>query len=214
LKGLAVLLLAIVPLTATAKPPTIEEEVCAKTKGLDPKILALAMRAHARASVRGEAKGHVITVIDYSKSSREKRLWVIDLEARTVLFHELVAHGKNSGGDVPSRFSNEPESQTSSIGLFVTSDTYEGKHGYSLKLRGLDSGLNDKAEARAIVMHGAHYVNLDFAAKHGRLGRSWGCPALAPDVAGRVIDVIKGGTAVFAYFPDPKLERSTYLTAD
>ena len=118
----------------------------------------------------------------------------------------------NSGFDVPSSFSNQLGSLKSSIGLFVTEETYDGKHGYSLKLRGLDRGWNDNAESRAIVIHGADYVNLNFAKKYQRLGRSWGCPALASNVASKVIDVIKGGTAVFAYYPDKKLlEESPYL---
>lgn len=186
----------------------------AEAAELDHKVFELAARAHARAKARGEVKGDVVTVIDYSKSSREKRFFVVDLKSKKTLFSELVSHGKNSGYDVPNDFSNVEGSLKSSIGLFVTDVTYEGKHGYSLKLRGLDRGFNDKAEERAIVIHGADYVNLDFAKKHQRLGRSWGCPALAPEVAKKVIDVIKNGTAVFAYYPDKKLLRESPYLAD
>jgi hypothetical protein len=184
----------------------------ARANDLDPKVFALAAKAYQRAKERGEVKGDVLTVIDYSKSSQEKRFFVIDLKSKRTLFSELVSHGKNSGFDRPSDFSNRMGSLKSSIGLFVTDRTYEGKHGYSLKLRGLDRGWNDRAMERAIVIHAADYVNLDYAKKHKRLGRSWGCPALAPDVAKKVIDVIKEGTAVFAYYPDRKLlTESPYL---
>jgi hypothetical protein len=126
---------------------------------------------------------------------------VIDLSTKKVLFHELVAHGKGSGDNYARRFSNEHQTRASSLGLFLTKGTYEGKHGYSLKLRGLEPGVNDKAEARAIVMHAASYVSEAFAAKHGRLGRSWGCPALDERVAKRLIDAIKGESLLFAYHP-------------
>lgn len=199
------MLVLCVALTIAAAPSTAEST-------LDPHVLELAQRAHHRAKKRGEVKGDLITVIDYSKSSREKRFFVVDLKTKDVLFSELVSHGKNSGDDLASSFSNELGSLKSSIGLFVTGETYDGKHGPTLKLRGLDRGWNDHAESRAIVIHAAGYVSLRFAEKEGRLGRSWGCPALAPDVAQKVIEVIKGGTAVFAYYPDEKLlKQSRYL---
>jgi hypothetical protein len=204
--------LRIVRLAVLSTVLTIPIARSAHATDLDPHVLKLAERAHARAKARGEVKGDLITVIDYSKSSREKRFFVVDLRTKQLLFSELVSHGKNSGFDRPSSFSNELGSLKTSLGLFVTSVTYDGKHGYSLKLRGLERGWNDRAEERAIVIHGAEYVNLDFAKKHQRLGRSWGCPALSVDVAAKVIDVIKNGTAVFAYYPDEKLlTESPYL---
>jgi hypothetical protein len=153
-----------------------------------------------------------LTVIDYSRPSTEKRLWVYDLRTRELLYEELVAHGQGSGDNLPTKFSNEPETHRSSIGLFKTDDTYVGKNGYSLRLDGLDTGFNDRARERAIVMHGAPYVSQEFATQQGRLGRSWGCPALSSNVARQIIDRVKGTGLVFAYYPDRTwLQQSRYL---
>jgi hypothetical protein len=143
-----------------------------------------------------------LTVIDYSLPSTERRLWVLDLSDGNTLYHELVAHGQGSGGNIPTDFSNLSGSHQSSLGLFVTAETYVGSNGYSLRLDGLDAGFNDRARERAIVMHGAPYVSESVASTQGRLGRSWGCPALGEHVAREVIERIKGGNLVFAYYPD------------
>ena len=153
-----------------------------------------------------------LTVIDYSKPSAEKRLWVFDLQSRALLYEELVAHGKGSGERFATAFSNNPESHQSSLGLFEAKDTYSGKNGYSLRLKGLDAGFNDKALERAIVMHGAPYVSDKVATSLGRLGRSWGCPALRQAVAHEIIDRIRGNGLLFAYYPDQKwLASSRFL---
>ena len=137
---------------------------------------------------------------------------MFDLQSHELVYEELVAHGQGSGGNVPTLFSNEPETHRTSLGLFVTEDTYLGKNGYSLRLDGLDRGFNDRARERAIVMHGAPYVSEQFAQTQGRLGRSWGCPALAERVARDVIDRVKGGGLVFAYYPNQEwLSTSQYL---
>ena len=168
--------------------------------GLSPKVLAMALNAVAGARDRGiTAKSDLLTVIDYSLPSTEPRLWVLDLSRGKVLFHELVAHGAGSGAKFATQFSNVDDSRQTSLGLFVTGDTYEGGNGYSLKLKGLDEGINDRAEERHIVMHGAWYVSADHARQYGMLGRSWGCPALPQAEAKPVIDAIKGGSFVFAY---------------
>ncbi len=180
----------------------------AAAAGLRPAVLRLATRAHAAATARGLTASPLLTVIDYSLPSRVRRLWVLDLDAGRVLARELVAHGRNSGGDVPHRFSNRAGSLQSSLGLFLTGRTYQGRHGLSLRLRGLDSRHNSRAEARAIVVHGADYVNPHIGRSLGRLGRSQGCPALDRAVARRVIELIQGGTAVFAYHPSANLESS------
>lgn len=179
----------------------------AEAAGLRPQVLRMALDAHARAEHRGETTSPLLTVIDYSRPSTERRLWVLDLARDSVLERTLVAHGRGTGDDRAERFSNRPGSFESSLGTFVTGDSYAGKNGYSLRLRGLDPGLNDNAEARAIVMHGAWYATRAFIAKIGRLGRSEGCPALDPAVARRVIDRIKGGSVLFAYYPDRTLMR-------
>src|SRR6185436_17336428 len=151
-------------------------------------------------------------VIDYSKPSSEKRLWVFDLTKGALMYEELVAHGQGSGSALPTIFSNEEDTHRSSLGLFVTDTTYVGKNGYSLRLDGLDAGVNDHARDRAIVMHGAPYVSEEFIKANGRLGRSWGCPAIRNDVAREIIDRIKGGGLVFAYYPDAEwLKSSKFL---
>ncbi len=171
----------------------------AAAAGLRSTVLDAALAARERVVADGGTSSALLTVIDFTLPSREKRLWVLDIDRDSVLARELVAHGRNSGGDLATHFSNAPGSNASSLGTFVTGRTYVGAHGLSLRLRGLDHGLNDNAYARAIVIHGAEYVNPDIVQSLGRLGRSLGCPALAPNVAPRIIDLIKDGTVVFAY---------------
>jgi len=180
---------------------------------VNPKVFALALKAAATAIQRGDASGaETLTVIDYSRPSTVRRMWVYDLRSRSLLFEELVSHGRGSGVTMATSFSNLPESNRSSLGLYRTAETYSGKHGYSLRLDGLEPGVNDKARERAIVMHAADYVNEAAAKKQGYLGRSLGCPAVRPEVAKRVIDVVKGGDLIFAYYPDPQwLRTSKYL---
>ena len=177
-------------------------------------VLDLALNAASCAVRSGKVNNpRTLTVIDYSRPSSEKRMWVYDLKTRNLLYEELVAHGQGSGGDVPDTFSNEPETHRTSLGLFATDTPYVGKNGYSLRLDGLDAGVNDRARERAIVIHGAPYVSETFVQANGRLGRSWGCPAIRPEVARQMIDRIKGGGLVFAYYPDKGwLRSSKFLT--
>jgi hypothetical protein len=185
----------------------------ARVGSIDEGVLGLALGA-AGCAVRTGAVANppTLTVIDYSKPSSVRRLWVYDLRTRSLLYEELVAHGQGSGERMATQFSNEPETHRTSLGLFVTDDVYVGKNGYSLRLDGLDRGFNDRARERAIVMHGAPYVSPDVVRAQGRLGRSWGCPALGEDVARDVIDRVKGGSLVFAYYPDQTwLKNSKYL---
>jgi hypothetical protein len=178
-------------------------------------VLDLALRAYECGTESGAFDTPLLTVIDYSLPSTARRLWVIDVSKRRVLFHELVAHGENSGDNVATAFSNVPGSRQSSLGVFRTEETYRGAHGVSLRLEGLEPGVNDNAMERHIVMHGAPYVDAALAARHGRLGRSWGCPALSRPVSRRVIERIKGGSALFAYYPDGRwLRQSRFLRCD
>ena len=180
---------------------------------VDRDVVDIAFSA-ASCAVRSGAVDHpaTLTVIDYSKPSTAKRMWVFDATSRELLYEELVAHGQGTGDDLATVFSNESETHRSSLGLFVTAETYTGKNGYSLRLDGLDAGFNDNARGRAIVIHGAPYVSDQFAAAHGRLGRSWGCPAISDAVARALIDRIKGGSLVFAYYPDERwLQASKYV---
>lgn len=169
--------------------------------GLRPAVLQEALRARAGALRTGMGARPLLTVIDYSLPSRERRLWVLDLAHARVLAHEFVAHGRATGADRARYFSNRPGSLQSSLGTFVTGAVYQGKHGLSLRLRGLDPSLNDRAERRGIVVHGAAYVSSDAIRRLGRLGRSQGCPALSVAAAPRVIQLIRDGTIVFAYYP-------------
>ncbi len=164
--------------------------------------LSAARTAVACAVERGRLEGApVLTVIDYRLPSTEPRLWVLDADGQ-VLFAERVAHGQGSGVEVASAFSDQDGSHQSSLGLFVTGETYSGKHGYSLRLDGLEPGWNGRARERAIVVHGADYATEDFVREHGRLGRSWGCPAVRPEISRPLIDSIAGGTPLFAYYDD------------
>jgi hypothetical protein len=182
--------------------------------GVSAGVLELALTATSCAAASGaiDAAPPTLTVIDYSLPSTEPRLWVFDLATGDLLFKELVAHGKNTGENLATKFSNQMDSRQTSIGLFVTDDTYVGSNGYSLRLDGLDTGFNDRARDRAIVMHGAPYVNQDIAATQGRIGRSWGCPALRTAIASKVIDTIRGGSVIFSYYPDREwLQTSRFL---
>ena len=180
---------------------------------IETDVLELALGAASCAIKSGAVEPpRTLTVIDYSKPSSQKRLWVYDLATRQLLYEELVAHGQGSGANLATQFSNQPDSHQTSLGLFVTDDTYVGRNGYSLRLDGLDKGLNDLARDRAIVMHGAPYVNPAFVKANGRLGRSHGCPAVSDAVARELINRVKGGGLVFAYYPDAQfLKTSKYL---
>lgn len=144
----------------------------------------------------------IISIIDFSKPSSQKRLFVIDLTNCKVLFNTYVAHGMQSGKEFASRFSNKPESNKSSLGFYETLGTYIGGNGYSLKLQGVEKGINDNANKRAIVIHGAEYVDESFIRSQGYIGRSWGCPALPERLHKAIIDVIKNGTCLFIFSPD------------
>jgi L,D-transpeptidase catalytic domain len=158
------------------------------------------------------SRSDVLTVIDYSRPSTEPRLFVVDVASSRVLFREHVAHGRGSGENATERFSNLPQSHMTSLGVFRAGDAYNGAHGLSLHLEGLEPEFNDRARERAIVMHGADYVSAAMIASQGRLGRSWGCPAVRPAIAKALIDAIRDGSLVVAYYPDANwLRRSAFL---
>jgi len=211
--GLAVSLLLPTISYASAETLEVADFAPAAIGGIKTSVLELALNAASCAVRAGDVDApKTLTVIDYSKPSTEKRLWVFDLKSRELVYEELVAHGQGSGATMATEFSNDAETHRTSLGLFKTDTTYVGKNGYSLRLDGLDRGMNDQARARAIVMHGAAYVSAAFIKATGRLGRSWGCPAVSADVAKNLIDRVKGGGLVFAYYPDAKwLKTSKYL---
>lgn len=209
---LSVAAVSVRAVDAAAWAPRVDASAEARS-GISPQVLDLALGAVRCAVASGDITAPAtLTVIDYSRPSVEPRLWVFDLRTGDVLFKELVAHGKSSGDNMAQRFSDDENSHASSLGLFVTRDTYMGHNGYSLRLDGLEPGFNDHAMARAIVMHGAPYVSDEVARTEGRLGRSWGCPALREAVAHRIIDTVRGGGVIFAYYPDQKwLKASEFL---
>jgi L,D-transpeptidase-like protein len=213
--GLAVALGVLAPSTihASANNAVATTATFGEIGNLDRDVLELALGAATCAVRSGAVKSpRTITVIDYSRPSSQERLWVFDLKTGELMYEELVAHGQGTGADRATKFSNTDESHQTSLGLFVTDTTYVGKNGYSLRLEGLDKGFNDRARERAIVMHGAPYVSETFVKANGRLGRSWGCPAVSDAVARELIDRVKGGNLVFAYYPDGQwLKTSKYL---
>jgi hypothetical protein len=152
----------------------------------------------------------LLTVCDFSLSSNTKRLWVIDVLRKKVLFNSLVAHGSGSGEEFANRFSNVPESHTSSLGFYQTGATYQGDNGYSLKLHGLDGAFNSNAFDRDIVIHGADYVSTSFAASNNRIGRSHGCPALPRELAEPIISKIANGSCLFIYHPNKNYLKSSF----
>lgn len=201
-------------LPCAAKPSdSLVSSLLRQAPGLNAEVLRMALRATGCAAEQGRVKRKdLLTVIDYSLPSTEPRLWAFDLASKKLLFRELVAHGKNSGGNLANFFSNSPGSLATSLGLFVTADPYFGSNGYSLRLRGLEEGVNDMAMDRAIVMHGAPYVSRAAVRALGRLGRSWGCPAVRKEVAKKMIDTLRGGSPIFAYHPEWK-KKSTLVAS-
>lgn len=169
---------------------------------INKNVLKMALTAYQKVSMKGAIKKPVLTVIDYSLPSSKQRMWIFDLRRDKLLFNTFVAHGKNSGLVIPNHFSNQSSSKETSLGTYLTQDTYMGANGYSLNLRGLEKGFNDNAFNRRVVIHGAAYVEPDFIKRVGRAGRSWGCPSIAKTLAKPLINVIKGGSVVFAYYPD------------
>lgn len=160
------------------------------------------------------ANDQLISIVDFTKSSSEKRLFVIDLENRRLLFNTYVAHGQNSGTEFAKHFSNAPESFQSSLGFYQTATTYNGKNGYSLHLVGLEKGINSNADERAIVMHGADYVSERYIREKGYIGRSWGCPAVPEKLNKPIIETIKNGTCLFIFGANNKyIRRSKILNS-
>ncbi|MBO0357192.1 murein L,D-transpeptidase catalytic domain family protein [Hymenobacter sp. BT186] len=191
------------------------EEMALESQGLRFEVFEKALTGYLNLQTEGRLSNEkqLLTVVDFELPSTEKRLWVLDLAAKQVKFHTLVAHGHNSGEDVATTFSNQNESNMSSLGFYVTQDEYIGKHGRSLKLDGMDEGFNTNALERSVVMHGADYVSEDFIKQNGRLGRSLGCPALPMDQKDEIIEAVNGGTCLFLSGADQSYS-SKYLNQD
>ena len=204
--GLALAL--IIPASAQAHV-LLADNLQLLAPGANPQVLRLAASAINCADPNAER----LAVIDFSRSANQPRLWVFDLKHQRLLFEELVSHGRGSGDEQAKWFSNTPESYQSSLGLFRTLNSYDGANGYSMRLEGLETGINDLAYQRAIVVHGADYVSEQFITENGRLGRSFGCPAVRQEIARPLIDTIKEDHYLFAYYPDPQwLAESDYIS--
>ncbi len=183
--------------------PGIYDSLGLAKKGLKRSVFESALQGLIELNKTGAINStHILTICDLSQPSSSKRLFVIDLRKVQVLFNTYVAHGVNSGVNYARQFSNRPESLKSSLGFYLTSKTYTGENGYSLKLKGLERGFNDNAENRDIVMHGADYVSESSIRDKGYIGRSWGCPAVPVKISKPIIDRIKNGTCLFIYGDD------------
>lgn len=178
------------------------DSLARKARGLDPEVVEMAVDAYRDAYKMGHVRKPYLVVIDYSQPSHEERMWVFDLKKQKVLYNIHVTHGVNSGNRMATRFSNRVGSLQTSLGTYVTQNIYYGKHGYSLRLDGLEPGINDNAKQRGIVIHGASYASEDFIDRNGKLGRSWGCPAVDPKLNGKLISLLQNGSVIFSYYPD------------
>ncbi|MFZ4546051.1 MAG: murein L,D-transpeptidase catalytic domain family protein [Bacteroidales bacterium] len=183
---------------------SLYSDLCLSDFGLTDQIFQLALSGRNKLDLSGQLKNpNLLTIIDFSQSSTKKRLYVIDLLHKTLLFNTFVAHGRNTGEEYATNFSNESGTHKSSLGFYITEYPAMGATvGLSLIIKGVEKGFNDKAEQRAIIMHGADYATEDFIKKHGRLGRSYGCPSVPPELIKPVSETIKGGTCLFIYHPD------------
>jgi hypothetical protein len=198
---------------------TFESKVSSLYNNLDAKNFKLpqlesftkALEGFYQLKQKGLIQNDILTLVDFSLSANSKRLWVIDMSTNTVLYHSLVAHGRNSGEEFATAFSNKSESYQSSLGFYLTGETYLGKHGLSLRLDGLERGINDKARERAVVIHGADYVSDSFIKQHKRLGRSQGCPALPVELNQEIIKTIKDKSCLFIYHPSRSYKVASKL---
>lgn len=188
----------------------IYEAICNKTICFE--ALDFAIQGFEKLQDSIKLKTNIISVLDFSQPSTNKRFYLIDINTKKVLYQDYVAHGKNTGSLMAKNFSNEVNSYKSSLGFYKTAETYFGKHGLSLRLDGLEKGINDKARQRAIVMHAADYAEESFINNHGRLGRSFGCPALPTKNYNKIINLIKNGSLLFIYAPKQNyLQNSTII---
>jgi hypothetical protein len=199
----------------TAEVSNLYDSIDLKDLGLTKRAFAYAMKGYNYLLEHHRlARPNILSICDLSQSSRNKRLYIVDLEQRTVVLNTYVAHGRNSGKEFARSFSNNPSSHKTSLGFYVTEDTYYGSNGLSLKICGMERGFNDRAAGRAIVIHGSEYVGPDFLRMNAYTGRSYGCPAVPAGETEEVIDAIKGGSCLFIYHPTKKyISRSKILNS-
>jgi hypothetical protein len=191
---------------------SIYTEIHQAGANLSEEIFSLALSGFDKLNAQGRLSADsIITIIDFSKSSRENRLIVVDLKTKELLFKTIVAHGMNTGEEFARSFSNAMNSHKSSLGFYVTGGTYMGSNGFSMMLNGVEKGFNDKAKDRAIVMHGADYASEQVIRYKGYLGRSYGCPALPRPINKKIIETIKEGNCMFIYYPDQQYLRNSRM---
>ncbi len=197
---------------AQCRDLSLYHSVLPLAKNINPQVLELAINAYSKARKTGLDHKGILTIVDYSLPSSEKRMWVLNLSSLQLMHYSFVTHGSGSGLLYARKFSNTPGSFKSSLGLFLTKQPYYGQVGHALRLQGLEPGFNDNAEPRGIVVHAAQYADENFINQYGRLGRSEGCFALPVSNTNNIIDAIEDGTLIFAYYPDQNwLSKSRYL---
>lgn len=182
--------------------------------GLSNDVFQLALKGHNKLKTEGKLENpDILTIVDFSQTSKNKRMYVIDFQEQELLFHTLVAHGRNTGGEFAKNFSNVNGSHKSSLGFYITKNNHMGSRvGYSMIMEGVEKGFNDNAKNRQIIMHGADYATENFITRTGRLGRSYGCPAVPPELIKPVVSTIENGTCLFIYYPDSEyLSKSSLL---
>ncbi|MCR6719313.1 MAG: murein L,D-transpeptidase catalytic domain family protein [Chitinophagaceae bacterium] len=179
-----------------------------QAKGLSIEAFTYAMQGYEQLKSTGKVSNEYLTICDFSQSARKKRMYIIDVENEELVIQTHVAHGRNSGGEYARKFSNQPESHQSSLGFYVTKNTYFGEHGLSLRVEGVEKGINDKAYRRAIVIHGATYIG------EGHMGRSYGCPAVPQHESKKIIQTIKNGSCMFIYHPDKRYLTTSKILND
>lgn len=204
-----------IPLSVEEKIKNLYEEFSSNNTSM-PSLISFekGMLGYYKLSKSGKIKNSILTIVDFSLPSSQKRMWILDMDTHTVLFHTLVAHGKNTGLGMATDFSNVNSSHKSSLGFYLTAETYFGKHGLSLRLDGQEKGINNNARTRAIVIHGADYATKSFVKKAGRLGRSYGCPAVPSKLSKEIIQTIKEESCLFIYYPSKKyMENSRFINS-
>lgn len=191
---------------------TVYDSLDLGSLGLSRKVYNMALKGMEKLKRAARIHNNILSIIDFTQPSTSKRLFIIDLDNSSLLFNTLVAHGNKSGKEWARSFSNKPRSNKSSIGFYVTGEPYNGSNGYSLKLQGVEAGFNNNAMKRAIVLHGANYVNEEYISSQGYIGRSQGCPAVMSDLSTPIIESIKEGSCLFIYYPLPLyLKKSSLL---
>jgi len=200
--------------SAEATALSLYERLELNKLGLSADAMTYAYKGYAQLRKKGALNNSdILTIVDFSQSSKKKRLYIIDMKNDKVLMNTYVAHGKNTGLDNATKFSNTPESLQSSLGFYVTKGTYFGKHGLSLRLDGKEKGWNDKAEERAIVVHGANYIGAHRLGS-AYMGRSFGCPAVPQEYSAKMINLVKNGTCLFVYHPSNRYLQDSKLLND